>query len=85
MEEVKIRKREDGKFQADVYLTDGRDFHAKAPTPWGALIELGRYWEAQGHMSQNEELARAMLGADVGASAQDGRHTRPTTADNDPV
>ena len=41
---IRLEKRDDGDWQADVWTPDGDDHHAIGKEPWDALIELGVYW-----------------------------------------
>lgn len=44
---ISLYQGDSGDWQADVYLPDGRDFHAVGRKPGDALISLGMFWLAQ--------------------------------------
>lgn len=49
---ITISHRQHGKddptpWQADLYLANGKDFHAIAETPAKALVELAAFWESR--------------------------------------
>lgn len=58
---VALNQRHDGKWQADVVLPDGRDFHAVGREPWEALIELGLFWQGQRKTTDLDILANVLL------------------------
>lgn len=69
MPNIRLKVNHEGQYQVDVYLEDGRDMHAVGKEPWDALVELALFWQVQGHMSDNERLARTLL--DTRPSSED--------------
>lgn len=63
--QVKLNQIENGKWQADVVLPDGRDFHGIGNSPGDALIELGIFWIRQPEPQRNDiaDIFRAVIEA----------------------
>lgn len=61
--QVKLNQIENGKWQADVVLPDGRDFHGIGNSPGDALIELGIFWRSRPEPQRNDiaGLYRTMI------------------------
>ena len=60
---IKLETNDEGKWQVDVLLPDGRDFHAVGNEPWQALIELGMFWANQPKPSDTADLFRSIIEA----------------------
>ena len=58
---IKLDINHEGKWQADVLLPDGRDFHAVGAEPWKALIELGIFWANQPKPSDTADIFRVLV------------------------